>query len=339
MSAPTLGPSDWFKSATPFGYARISTGKQTVEDKKTKEARKKTTLKRQMKEVNDSLKASGLPTITPSNWYVEIGSGTNEKREQWKKLREAALNHTGGRAFVVVKDPSRWARDVDDAVIAWVPLKRQGIPLYASASGYQTGTKLPGEGRPTEGFFFLLNSGFAAQVSEVQKLKAEEAVERQKEAGEFPGKGTSLYPFAAKDPLDVLTANIGKLAEKRGVAKLKRIVELETNPEGYQQGGVANLRKQENERIAKLSDDEYKEWYDFRKMIRDMLIERDSDPWAIGTRKGKDDYAMNALYRMVGYYLKEPWNYSQPTNEFIQEVITNYPIYLSDKDKKRRGKR
>jgi len=42
---------------------------------------------------------------------------------------------------------------------------------------------------------------------------------------------------------------------------------------------------------------------------------------------------------MTGLYLKDPINFPQPTTEFIEEVLTDFPKYLSDKDKKKRGKR
>ena len=90
-----FGASDWFSQAEPFGYFRISTDKQSVEDKKQTDPKKKATIKRQIKEVQDGLKAQGLPQIKAANIFAEVASGSKGDRTQWRKLREAALQHKG----------------------------------------------------------------------------------------------------------------------------------------------------------------------------------------------------------------------------------------------------
>jgi hypothetical protein len=37
--------------------------------------------------------------------------------------------------------------------------------------------------------------------------------------------------------------------------------------------------------------------------------------------------------RMVGRYLKEPWDYSPRSSEELDEVMTNFKEYLGTKDK------
>ena len=173
-----FGKSEWMINGTPLAYTRISTDKQSVDDKKQTDPKKKASLKRQFKEINDALKAQGLPVAKPENWFAEVASGTKVDRTQWIAARRAAMANEGP-TVMVVKDPSRWARNVDAAVNAWSPLKERGIPVYAVITGVQTGTAL--DRRPSENFFFLLNSGFAAQVSEVQQKKAEAGRDRQRE--------------------------------------------------------------------------------------------------------------------------------------------------------------
>lgn len=332
-----FGASDWFSKAEPFGYFRISTDKQSVEDKKQTDPKKKATIKRQIKEVQDGLKAQGLPQIKAANIFAEVASGSKGDRTQWRKLREAALQHKG-RAFVVVKDPSRWARNVDNAVLAWAPLKDQGIPIYAVGTGIQTGTVA--DKRPSENFFFLLNSGFAAQTSEVQSKKAEAGRDRQRAEGAADFKGQSVYPFAVQDPLTVFENNLEVLGTPKGVPSMKRIIDSASNPQGMSFSAATRFIDRVQALKAALSPSEYQEYRDFRQRMRERLQRLESDPWAGGNNKeGKLDYRANALYRMSGLYLKDPDKFPMPTEDFLNKVERDFAEYLSDKDKKKRGKR
>jgi DNA invertase Pin-like site-specific DNA recombinase len=335
MSA--FGASDWFKKATMIGYARISTERQSKDDRRVKTVKKKATIKRQIAEVNAALKSQGLPQVKDENFFAEIASGTKEDRAQWRKAISKAMD-AKGRVVMVVKDPSRWARNVDAAVTAWKPLKARGIPVYAVVTGIQTGTLE--DKRPSENFFFLLNSGFAAQTSEVQQKKAEAAVKRQKEEGILAGKGTSLFPFARRDPLKVFLENMDMLTQPRGRAKLARLIELETMPNGMKAQSVQNLQRRIMKRIGSLSPDELESYMDYRDNIRERLQRLESDPWAVkGNEKGKTNYKANALLRMTGAYLKDPSDFEQRPNSELDEIELNFVEFLSDKDKDRRSKK
>jgi len=333
-----FGPSAWMKKATPFGYARISTSKQDADDRRVKGARNKPILKRQMAEVNAALKAKGLPAIKPENWFVEVGSGTNPSRPEWLELQAKALNHKG-RAFIAVKDPSRWARDADGAVEAWAPLKRRGIPILAASEGIQTGNATD-DIRPQESFFFLLQAGFAASVSDTQKKKARAAVERQRSEGVLAGKGQSLYPFAPEDPLLVMDRSRRILDLPGGGAKFARAVSELTQPKGPSEPAIRRLLKRDEAARAKLSAEDYASLRDFRTGIRDILRERGHDPFAkFDKDAGPTDWGARALMRNVGAYLKEPDQFQQPTPERVAEILANPVEFLSDKDKKRKAKK
>jgi len=338
----SFGPSPWMKKARVFGYARISTAKQTSDDKRVKDVKKKATIKRQIAEVNSALKAQGLPTVKPKDWYAEIASGTDGKRAEWNKMQQDAMMHQGP-LFIAVKDESRWGRNIDDAVLAWAPLKKRGIPIYAVTTGIQTGTSA--DIRPSENFIFILNSGFAQQVSDIQKKKALESAERQKKEGVIAGKGQSLFPFARNDPLDALIDNYSLLGMKPkdggGKTRLKELVVSVSNPNGATSVEQVNRElTREEERRDKLTPAEYKEWYDYRKMIRNILIENESDPWAVkGNKEGKESYPMKALMRMTGAYLKTPSEFEQRTTEEIQNIQDNFFDFLSDKDRNRYRKK
>jgi hypothetical protein len=333
----SFGPSDYFKKATMFGYTRISDAKQSVDDRKTTDPKKKKTLIRQFNEINAALKKKDLPPLKKENWFAEVASGPKRNRTQWIAAREAALNHDGV-AVMVVKDPSRWARNVDWAVEAWIPLKQRGIPVYAVVTGIQTGTIQ--DRRPSENFFFLLNSGFAAQVSEVQQKKAEAGRDRQRAEGAADFKGKSVFPFAGKDPVAVYNDNFDILGRKNGVPDMKRRIDKDSNPDGMSFSAATRLIKDLNAIRVRLTQLEWRDYLEFRERLRERLIKLDSDAWASkGNKQGKLDYRSNALYRMSGLYLKEPYNYPMPTEEFLDRVERDFVEYLSDKDKKRRGKK
>ena len=333
----TFGPSEYFKKATMIGYGRISTDKQSVDDKKQTDPKKKSSLKRQFKEINDELKKQGLPALKTENWFAEVASGTKVDRTQWKAARQAAMANEGP-TVMVVKDPSRWARNVDAGVNAWTPLKERGIPVYAVVTGVQTGTAL--DRRPSENFFFLLNSGFAAQVSEVQQKKAETGRDRQRAEGAADFKGASVFPFAIQDPIKVYNDNIEILGRKNGVPDMKRMIEAGTQPDGVKFAQAKAFIDRMGVLKTALTPLEYEEYSLFRERLRERLQRLESDPWATkGNRDGKLDYRANALMRMTGLYNKEPQNYPMPTEKFLDKVEKDYIEYLSDKDKNRRGKK
>ena len=339
MTKP-FGADKWMKKAKPFGYFRISTEEQSVQDEKIKDAKKKTTIKRQIKEVTDAMKAQKLPPMKKEDIYAEVASGTKTDRKEWLKVRAAAMAHEGP-AFIVVKNPSRWARNVEDAVEAWAPLKRRGIPVFAVSDNIQTGTS--NDRRPQESLWFLFNQGFAAQFSLEQQDKAEKGVERQEEEGALAGTGSSLYPFAREDPLKVWLENEGLLSEKNGAGKLKDIVDALSNPNGVKRASVNGIKLKVNDIREKLTPADFHDWLTYRDWLRDKLLELNSDPWVgkldISSGSKENYYPARALMRMGGLYLGRPWEFKQPSYSFLESVIKNFTDYLSDKDKKRRGKR
>jgi DNA invertase Pin-like site-specific DNA recombinase len=331
----TFGKADWMEKAEPFGYFRISDAKQSVEDRKQDDPKKKTTIKRQIKEVQDLLKSQGLPPLKKENIFAEVASGSKGERTQWRESREAALRHNG-RAFIVVKDPSRWARNVDAAVIAWIPLKERDIPVYAIGTGIQTGTNQ--NKRPSENFIFLLNSGFAAQVSEIQSEKSTSGVKRQREEGAMAAKGRSVFPYALKDPYDAYFENkhLASISKSRHA----QAIENATMPNGVKKSAAGRLIDDMARIETALTKAEVETFLAFRKRLAVRLKRIGFDSWATkGNEYGKQDYRSNALYRMSGNYLTNPQTYPMPSEKFLDAVEKDFVEYLSDKDKKRRGKR
>jgi DNA invertase Pin-like site-specific DNA recombinase len=336
-----FGPSDWMKKkgTTVIQYTRISDNQQSKEDKKTSDAKKKPALIEQKKEIDDALKAAGLPAVAKANWFAEVESGTNRDRGQWKAAmsKARALAHEGKRAFIVVKDPSRWARNSRHSMVAIDQLHELGVPVYAAREGIQTGSV--GDLHPTEELLFIQLQGGASFVSQEQKKKADASVASAKEAGIMSGKGQPLYPFARMDPLEAYYDQLPLLTiptrEGGGPTAFKATVAAMTAPDGPTASGMVRLIKGEEERKAKLTDAEYQEWLEYRRKIRALLQEFGHDPFANNTKAGPINFKARAVMRYAGRYLKEPWMFKPRTDEELDEIMTNFKQYLGTKDLKR----
>lgn len=333
-----FGPSPWMqkKNTIVLVYTRISDNQQSKADKKVKEAKKKPALIQQKQTVEAGLKASKLPSLKPNNWFAEVQSGTNRDRPEWNKMMAKAqeLVHDGKRVFIAVQDPSRWARNSRHSMVAIDRLHDMGVPVFAVREGIQTGSV--GDLHPTEELLFVQLQGGASFVSQEQKKKADISVEQSKEAGVMAGKGQPLFPFARKDPLDAYYEELPLLSlskkEGGGPVAFRRAVSVRTQPNGPSESAMVRFTNNEIERKEKLSPTEYDEWRKYRDKIRNMLIKFNHDPFANQTESGPIDFRARALMRMVGRYLKEPWKYTQRTDEEIEDIVTNFKDFLGTKD-------
>ena len=341
MTKP-FGQSDLMKKARVFGYFRISDEEQSAGDAKIPDPLRKTQIKRQIKTVQDELKRKGLPSIKKGDIYAEVASGRKQDRKEWLRLQADVMAHAGP-AFVAIKSPSRWARNADAAVYAWKPLKDKGVPIFAVVDNIQTGSAK--DPRPQESLWFLFNTGFSALSSDEQAVKADLAVERQLAEGAFPGIGASVYPFARMDPYLAYLENEFLMSEPKGKSKLRLTVENLTMPNGMKSQSVQNITRHLQKIRSNLTPEQFQnEYLPFREWIRNKLVELDADPWTgrnpdLSAGSKTNFYPARALMRMSGLYLKEPWKFDKPDYSFLDEVIVDFVNYLSDKDKKRRGKR
>jgi len=330
-----FGPSDWMKKKTTkvLVYTRISDNQQSKDDKKNKEAKKKPALIEQRKRVVDSLKANGLPTN--DEWFAEVKSGTDRDRGQWNAMlsRAQQLAVEGKRVFVAVQDPSRFSRNTRHAMVAIDRLHDLGIPVFATREGIQTGSV--DDLHPTEELLFVQLQGGASFVSQKQKEKADISVEEAKEKGVMSGKGQPLFPFAREDPLEAFYEQLPlksmKPSDGGGPNVFRGTVAGMTAPDGPSLAGVKNMEGREEERLSKLTRQEYEAWRAYRTKIRNLLIEFQHDPFANNTKMGKPNFKAKALMRMTGRYLKEPWAFSPRSDEELDEIMTNFKSYLGTK--------
>jgi hypothetical protein len=330
-----FGPSDWMKKKKTkvLIYTRISDNQQSKEDKKNKDPKKKPALIQQKKKVVDSLKAQSLPST--GEWFAEVKSGTDRERGQWNAMRNRAqeIVIAGDRVFIALQDPSRFSRNTRHAIVAIDQLHDLGVPVYATREGIQTGSV--NDLHPTEELLFVQLLGGGSFVSQQQKVKADESVAESKDAGVMSSKGNPLFPFARIDPLEAFYEQLPlktlKPSEGGGPNVFRGTVAGMTAPDGPTVAGVKNMENREEERLAKLTRQEYEVWRAYRTKIRNLLIEFQHDPFATGTKQGKANFKAKALMRMVGRYLKEPWAYSPRSDEELNEIMFNFKQYLGTK--------
>jgi DNA invertase Pin-like site-specific DNA recombinase len=337
-----FGKSEWMINGTPLAYTRISTNDQDKSDRSKNDAKKKPTLLKQFKFINQRMKLEKMPEVKASNWFAEVASGTNRNRGQWNALmqRAQALSIDGKRPFIVVQDPSRFARNTRHAMVAIDSLHEAGIPVYAVREGLQTGSA--GDLHPTEELIFLQLLGSSAYVSQVQKDKADQSVETAKAEGTMSARGLSLFPFAQHDPIDVFYEHIDVLRTEPykkdgkwygGPNAHATIVSNITGENGPSINSV-KTRIRAAEKLARegLTPKEYKEYREYRTKIRNILKERGSDPYATTSSAGKYDFPSQALMMMVGRSLQDPTKFRQRTDKEIETYLKDPKPYLSVKD-------
>jgi len=328
-----FGKSPWMekKSSIVIDYTRLSDEQQSKEDKKQPDSKKKPAHIQQKKFNED-----GDGGRKADYWFADTASGTNRERVGWREARAKAreLTHKGKRVYLRVKDPSRASRNTRHAMVAIDQLHDMGVPIYAVREGIQTGSV--NDLHPTEELLFVSLLGSGAFVSQTQKKKADESVDLSKKEGVMSGKGQPLYPFARMDPLDAYYEQLPLLSvptrEGGGPTAFKETVAGMTAPNGPTASGMVRFIKSEEERKAKLTDEQYQQWYDYRKRMRILLKQFGHDPFANNTDAGPINFKARALMRMVGRYLKEPWEYQPRTDEEIEAIIKNPKQFLGTKD-------
>jgi DNA invertase Pin-like site-specific DNA recombinase len=333
----------WMKKATPFVYARISDKEQSPDEAKLP-AMKHTPIKDQIESMKMKLKLLGLKPPVKDKVWADVASGGTMDRTGFKQMMEAVLNHKG-RAYIVVSEPSRWARNTVRGNTAYEPLYERDIPILSTSDGLMSGTA--SEPRTNVQFLFNIKQG----VAESERGNLIDRVKRKRDIriseGILPAGIGTLYPFSRTDPLDVINENIHVIdlprKEGGGGAAFGRLVVQLTAPHGpTSEAYYKKELERENERIAKLTPDEYATWYAFRKKWRQLQKERDYDSQKDGPIRSlnrKDvDWGLKAAQRYVNGYLRYPFSKeyrdTMPSDEQIQFYLDNYQQHLSDKDKK-----
>lgn len=333
----------WMTKAEPFIYVRISS-KDQIPAEADKPLPQQTPLKDQLKGIQVGLKGLGLKQGKKANIFYDLASGNEMDRDGFNALKAAVLDYTkdGKRAFFAVSEPSRWSRNITLGQEAFAPFYRREIPILSTGDGMTSHTAK--EPRTTEQLIQSVKSIISQQERGTLIERVNRKISRLTEQGILPAAIGTFYPFATADPLDVLKANVGLLnvpkSQGGGSSALGQLVASATAPYGPQATWYKKALEREDERLAKLSPEEYERYNAFRKKWRDLQRERDYDPQSkapIVSLNRKDvDFGMKAAQRFANGYLRYPFDpkYRMPSDDEINEYLTNPKEYLSDKDKK-----
>ena len=117
---------------------------------------------------------------------------------------------------------------------------------------------------------------------------------------------------------------------------------LRSGPKGPMTRQAVDRLRPALQKIMGMPQEEQDTYYEIREKIRNYLIENGHDPWARAKNLpvGKLHFPSRALLRMTGLYLTSPWDgWKPPTDDDITEYTEKFTMYLSDKDKKRKGRK
>ena len=335
----------WMKKATPFIYARISSQEQ-VPDEAGKELKDQTPIRDQVKGIQDALvKEYGLPKAKPKNIFVDLASGNSMDREGFNAMKEAVLNHKG-RAFFALSEPSRWSRNTTLGEEAYAPFYRRDIPQFITSNGLITQTA--SQPRTTAQAMISLQAIFAQSERGTRIDRVNRKKTRLIDQAILPAGIGSFFPFARQDPLDLVKANRSLIdvpvKQGGGGAALGRLVVSSTAPYGPRSDQWYRKElEREDERLAKLTPEEYAAWYAFRKKWIALQKERGYDSQKDGNPSGSlegqsVDWGMKAAQRFANGFLrypfKEEYRDSMPTDEEIDTYLSNPKEFLSDNDKR-----
>lgn len=324
------------KKKVPILYARLSQA-----EAKSEGGRK---LNDQIKSMKKWLKENGFrkePMI-----FKEVASGTDPTRPQWK----AAINAAKAKknAVFVVRDFTRWSRDMRTGMSASIPLYENDIPIIATVEGISNMAGTRAHPNPNGDLLWGLKTSIGTSDVERTKSIERETRSRLQEEGISTVPGFSLYPFAAKNPWAVLIENYPRLNSDLKPARFGELIALETKvgKKLFSPGDKWYRTAVENwlEIKKQLPDEkEYAEWWDFFNRVRDYERSEGYDGAGRGyvTKRGRKtmildkgglSWKVKALRRMTNAYMRFPSQYPKPTEEQWVEWIANYPNYLSVKD-------
>lgn len=123
--------------------------------------------------------------------YVETGSGAKAEgeRTEWLDMLQYAEDYKrrnpNMNVLIVVREVSRFAREVYDFFYFLRPLRMMGIQLYSINNQILTST--PDEPRPNDDMLFAIFEGLAMQAREESRERTIEGIARSRKKGKTGG--------------------------------------------------------------------------------------------------------------------------------------------------------
>ena len=307
---------DWMKAADAVaGYLRVSTVKQEG------------TLDTQQGDVRDKAKKTKLRSKVRIKYFAEQGSGKNNPfRPKLTEMIEWAVKQKrekGKTPIVLMRDIQRFSRDPYDIgfVYKYYPspedsLWANDIPLVSLNERMVTGTK---SFKSLTGDFLaplFINLGGQEVATRTKQTRA--AVKAARDKGVLAGTPINLYYKEALNPLRELyrydyTENAG-LSQREIAARTGRSPSWVRDTRFKFKEIIAEGMKAKRPNLIQ-------EWLEVGDKVRGLEQE-------LGPRTGSGSTKrMIAVGRMTSGFFARPWEYPTPTDEDLDEYITNFKLY------------
>lgn len=288
------------KGREPVIYVRVSTKEQAG------------TLKTQIETVEKWLKANGI-TRKPKV-FKEQTSGTNPNPPELLNAIEYATSKPG-KSFLAVRDFQRISRNWRYGGKNLIPLFENDVPVVSAIKNQMSSTK-----QAVEDADWLIGLFMALGAQEVDQLKkrTEAGTAAAREKGVLRGTNKDFYPKEALNPYREL-----KRLLEAGIGQNEASRRLGRSTAWFRKNRDFFRKVQEVKDGAKLLNS----WLDLSDKIR--TIEQDL---RFGKTK-EEQQKIRAVRRMTSGFVQEPMNFPIPTDEMLEEYLTNFKEYQPKRTK------
>lgn len=288
------------KGREPVIYVRVSTKEQAG------------TLKTQIETVEKWLKTNGL--TRKAKVFKEQTSGTNPNPPELLKAIEYATSKPG-KSFLAVRDFQRISRNWRYGGKNLIPLFENDVPVVSAIKNQMSSTK-----QAVEDADWLIGLFMALGAQEVDQLKkrTEAGTAAAREKGVLRGTNKDFYPKEALNPYREL-----KRLLEAGIGQNEASRRLGRSTAWFRKNRDFFRKVKEGKDGARLLNS----WLDLSDKIR--TIEQDL---RFGKTK-EEQQKIRAVRRMTSGFVQEPFNFPIPTDEMLEEYMTNFKEYQPKRTK------
>ena len=284
-------------------------GRQPVLVSRVSTEEQKKTLKAQVSTLEKWLKDNGITRKPKIFAAQETGTST------LPQVLEDAIAYCverPGKTFLLVRDFQRVARNWRYGGRNMIPLYESDTPVVSALRNQVSSTV--NTQRPDDWLIGLFLSIGAQEVDQI-KARTAAGVAASREQGILPGATLDFYLADALNPyrelLRLLQAGIGQTETSRRLDK-------STSWFRKRRDFFSLVRERGGDALVE-------EWLLTTDRMRERL-------GALGRSK-EDAKKAKALKRMTSGFLKEPYNFTMPSEERLDEILDNYKLYQPKRTK------
>lgn len=290
---------DALKGREPVIYVRVSTKEQ------------KGTLPKQIATIEAWLKANKI-TRKPKV-FKEQTSGTNPNPPELLKAIEYCISKPG-KTFLIVRDFQRISRNWRYGGKNLIPLFENDVPVVSALKNQMSSTTTSIQ---DEDWLIGLFMALGAQEVDQVKKRTEAGVAAAAEKGVLRGTNKDFFPKEALNPY----------------RELKRLLEAGVGQtEASRRLGRSTSWFRKNRDFFRLitergGDSLLETWLDLSDKIRRIENEQR------GGKTKEEAKKLKAVRRMTSGFVQEPFNFPIPTDEMLEEYLTNFKEYQPKRTK------